>query len=173
VFFVTSSTTKLPAAPLPGWVTAVVVVAAAVHRCTAVAPPLVEPVVPLVLVREALLALAEVDDPVLGAVDDDGDVEVEDDPEVLVVVPEPPLPAQAARPSPVVATRASPATCPRTECFVVPMACLLVFASPLVTNEATAGLVGGPGTEQPAGLASPNRAARHVQGTTCTARGLR
>jgi len=172
---VTSSTTKLPAAPLPGWVTALVVVAAAVHRCTAVAPPLVEPDVPLVLVREVLLPLAEVDDPVLGAVDDDDDVdvEVEDDPEVLVVVPEPPLPAQAARPSPVVATRASPATCPRLVCPVVPMACLLVFASPLVTNEATAGLAGGPGTEQPAGLASPNRAARHVQGTTCTARGLR
>jgi hypothetical protein len=171
VFFVTSSTTKLPAAPLPGWVTALVVVAAAVHRCTAVAPLLVEPDVPLVLVWEVLLPLAEVDDPVLGAVDDDDDVEV--DPEVLVVVPEPPLPAQAARPSPVVATRASPATCRRAECPVVPMACLLVFASPLVTNEATAGLAGGPGTDQPAGLASPNRAARHVQGTTCTARGLR
>ena len=113
VFLVTSSTTKLPAAPLPGCVTALVVVVEAVQRCAAVAPPLVELDVPPELVPDDLL-LAEVDDPALGEVDDEGEVvEVDDDPELLVVVPgvpEPPLPAQAARASPVVATRARPET---------------------------------------------------------------
>ena len=134
MFLVTSSTTKLPAAPLPDWVTALVVVVAAVHRLGAAVPLLVVLLEPVELLDPVLdeLLLEEVDE--LGP---DEDVVVDEGAELLLVplevlvlevplveVPVP-LPLHAARASPVATTSASRASCCGAVCRVVFMVCLL------------------------------------------------
>jgi hypothetical protein len=150
VFLVRSSTTKLPAAPLPCWVTALVAVVEAVHRCTTVAPPLVAldgPPERVPVLDDLPLVPAGVEEPTPDEDEDEDDDDDDDDPDLLVTVPdvpEPPLPAQAARASPVVATRASPATCRRAECPVVPMTFLLSFPSPFRRRGRRRGWLVGP-----------------------------